>query len=402
MLRTRRGMPALLSTVVLLGVLTTPPISLAVTERPLLASNDWVAGITIAPFSNSDWKELLASKGALGSYHRPDGALVVVVPASGSSSFRATDALDYGVSVDIETADIELSEIAEIKELAGQVDWQPREGQLGPMALFVPRLGVVKIWSDAPVSAFGSIVEKYPKKVLLVGRGLALTSRQDDIEPHYGGAQMAHEGSIQMSCTSGFSVKNAAGNNRMVTAAHCFDLNETVDSPFGSSFGTVKRRDNFPTNDFELVGGSGIGQAPQIYLTSTSTAENPYDGVVGTDDPNFALTYCFSGARTFVNCGLDLIEDDAMLCYNQACTVGTTHVMVLDGAPGKGSCKGDSGAPVYYYYQGTIGPIIVGIVIAGDPYDDDEFAACQAYAETVIIEKWSKIRDTYDVTIKTV
>lgn len=296
----------------------------------------------------------------------------------------------------VEARDIEPGDISRIKALVSEVKWEPMPGNFASFALFDPRLGKVRVFSDAPAAEFSDIVDQFPREIVYEGRALSTLSRQADYQSHWGGAQMVEPGSEDpYNCTSGFSVRNINLNPRMVTASHCFDLDTTVNSPGGSTFGTVQRRDDFPTNDFELVGGGGVNHGPSIYVGgSTGTQAKVTSG--GLAGMNFE--YCFSGATSYENCDLYMVASDAMLCYNQACTIGTTHVQVFDGPPGKGSCGGDSGAPFYRY--GSDGNVqIRGIVIAGDALEGQ---ACLDNGELVIVEKWTKIQDTYDVTIKTI
>jgi hypothetical protein len=51
------------------------------------------------------FQALLRETGALGTYPRPDGTVVVVVPASGSSRFTVQDAAALGIAVAIESRD---------------------------------------------------------------------------------------------------------------------------------------------------------------------------------------------------------------------------------------------------------------------------------------------------------
>jgi V8-like Glu-specific endopeptidase len=73
--------------------------------------------------------------------------------------------------------------------------------------------------------------------------------------------------------------------------------------------------------------------------------------------------------------------------------------MIFDGPVGFGVCGGDSGSPWYRYTSGN-DIVIAGITILGEAWGADQ-SGCAQYAQLSIIEKWTKIRDTYSVTIMT-
>lgn len=335
---------------------------------------------------------LIKSKGALDSYTEA-GEIVVVVPSSGTSSLGLADTAALGVSVRIERQDLEPEEVRQIIKVAKE-RWQPVSSQYAMAIGFDAKIGKVRIFSDAPSEVFEVLQEQFPGLVLHERRTIGLT-RHKDFEPHWGGAQMVEPGSpLAYDCTSGFSVWNSNLNPRMVTAAHCFDLNTTVDSPSGSTFGTVKKRQSYPTNDFELVGGGGVDHGPAIYVDGNVHNPSPYRWVLGAGATGFNVEYCFSGATRYEVCTLYMIDDDYDFCYEAGCT---THTQMFQGEyPGAASCYGDSGAPFYRYvgtqYQSDV--TIRGIAIASDcgPGGSDTIT---------LIEKWPKIRDTYNVTIMT-
>lgn len=340
------------------------------------------------------FESLLAETGALGAYVDDQGTVVVVVPASGSSRFSSNMAAELGLEVQLETRPVEPSDVVEIKRLVKGVRWTPEPGNAEPVAFFHARLGKVKIFSDAPQSLFADVLGQYWDHVEYAGRALTATSRSEDYEPHWGGAWMDTQGTNAMYiCSSGFGVTTNTGNPRMLTAAHCFTLGQEVHSTYGSSFGVVTRRDNYPTNDFELVGGSGIGQGGSIYVGGSVGVQ---ERVSGAGDTGWSTEYCFSGATSFENCGLFMVDSTEDINYTQDGV--TTNVQIFEGAGGDGACGGDSGAPFYRY--GLDGRVQArGIVVAGEDWPTRY--TCTTYAKTVVIEKWAKISNAYDVTIRT-
>jgi hypothetical protein len=364
---------------------------------------DLPSGINPVPESGvwQTFGALIKSSGALGAYYRmEDGAVVVVVPTSGSSTFRSADATALGISVVVESRDIEPADVAAIKARVAASDWTPPIGVGYPVGVFDARSGRVRIYSDAPKTEFAEVMSEFPDKIDL-GPALALTTRMADYEPHWGGARMvspqAPQPESQWWCTSGFSVLNSNGNPRMVTASHCFKKYWTVDSPQGSTFGTVMRRDNYPSYDFELVGGGGVQQGAIVY---TGGASGSYTDVVGAFDANYNSPYCFSGAASYESCELTLIDPDM---DPPACFVDYWGVygcrmdaMLFQGPAGHGACGHDSGAP--FYYKNSRGAYINGIVIGGTYYGPE--SDCPTQSQTVIIQKYSQIHDAYNVTVK--
>lgn len=342
--------------------------------------------------------EVVRSKGGLGAYYRSDGVIVVVVPASGSSSFRATDVAGFGVSVTLEARDIEPAEIAAIKDRVAASTWKPAPQVARPIAVFDPRTGKVRIHSDAPVEEFFDVFAAFPGKVEYVEQGVRLLSRTADFEPHWGGAKMVSP-EISGYCTSGFAVNNSSGNPRMLTAGHCFLLNWNVNSPGGTTFGQVKNRGNYPLSDFELVGGGGVGHEGAIYVGNTTGTQK---NVASAANPTFTGgQYCASGFTTSERCGATLLDDDIPVClWDYWGVYGCRqHAMWLEGGLADGTCPGDSGAPAYRYVNSGAKVQIGGLVFAGPDFANQ--VDCQIYSDYFIIEKWTKIRDELSLTILT-
>lgn len=360
---------------------------------------------TLATVDNLEEKSdefggLIEATGALGFYRREDGAIAVVVPASGSSRFKAADALALGIPVVVETRDIERDEISRIQQLVSEVRWTPAAGVGPPVTLFHAETRRMFVYSDAPESAFADVSAAFPGKVEYRGQALGAASRLSDYAPFWGGARMVSPDddpyySQGNYCTSGFSVLTSVGYQRMVTASHCWELNWLIESPNGQWFGEVKKRQNYPSWDFELVGGFGIDHGPKIYTGGATGVETDVKSAGST---GFNVEYCFSGATDYESCNLFMDDDD--FDYDYTGDGVTYDIQIFLGPPGSGACGGDSGSPFYRYVTG--GVTIRGIVVAGAAFPNDpDLSICKANSEIVGIMKWSLIRDNYDVTIKT-
>lgn len=343
-------------------------------------------------------QELVRDGGGLGTYVASDGTFVIVVPSSGSSSITEPALPELEVPIRLETRDIEPREIDAINEVVAARAWHPEAKNYSLGIGFDAQSGRVRVDTNAPEAVLRPLLDLYPNKIFSQYVSLEPTTHIHgaDFQPHWGGAKLvdnaAPGGGYDYDCTSGFAVNNVNGNPRMVTAGHCFTLNEEVHSPDGSSFGTVTKLEDWAshTNDFELLGGGGIDHQGKIYVTDNSDASRWVDSAGNT---GFGVESCWSGATTHETCGINLVDDDYPWCPSAYYPDCVPHTLLLyDGATSVGAaCPGDSGSP-FYRYVGTIYTshvTIRGIVVGGD---------CASYT---VVEKWPKIRDTYNVTIKT-
>jgi hypothetical protein len=190
---------------------------------------------------------------------------------------------------------------------------------------------------------------------------------------------------------------------RMLTAGHCWLMGWTVDAwqmPSGTTFGAVTKRDNYPTNDFELVGASGVDHDPKIYVGGSTSTSSRWVIGSATASGNYD-SYCHSGARTGESCGYSYYLSDFLFCATDVFGVYgcRPHTQVFQTNEGVWNvCPGDSGGPFYRYNGAVFGSDVkvLGIVIGGDgdPYN------CSGGTIT-IIEKWSKIQDAYGITLMT-
>jgi hypothetical protein len=330
---------------------------------------------------------LLERTGALGYFLDETGGIVVVIPSSGSSSFDARDAASLGISVSVETRDFERAEIDAITEMVAARQWVPRvPGAREPFTIFDAKRGRVRIYTDAPVSVFQDVLDKYPGKINFVGRAI-VPLRIEDIEPHWGGAVLESPQHPGVGCSSGFSVRNAQNNHRMLTAGHCYAEGARVNSPEGTTFGVVKNRSAWPNIDSELVGESGVTMEGRIYAgLPNSTTSIP---VGGAADPQFGSSYCISGMQQGEKCGGTMWDSHF------------PNVFLFD--PGKGPCPGDSGGPFFFksfgiaYARGTI----EGGADFGNPPD---IPLCKQESDIGFMVLWSKIthpQNGYNVTIMT-
>lgn len=359
-------------------------------------------------------ERLVVAGRALGTYRRDGGELVVVVPSSGTSTFRASDARALGLDVRIETADIELEDIEEIREIVLARAWHPDADDHQAGVAFVPEIGKVRLYSNAPEYVYAYFEDQFPGKTVFEHTTITVASRLNDVEAHWGGACITVHGftpppctyppsNNEPWCTSGFSVITTdTAKHRMVTAGHCFQEGTKVRSPSGTTFGSVKRNLWWGNagyhGDMALIGEgtNDIKMGPSIYIGgSTGTQANVYS--VGPPYPDTG--YCYSGARTYENCGHERTSDNFAICGADPNNPYACHYSLQEfrNPLGQGSCGGDSGGP---FYLKSTGPdpdaiYIRGMVVLqeGEPcYDNTR----------VWIETWPKIDSLLNVDIKTI
>jgi hypothetical protein len=254
--------------------------------------------------------------GALGIFiDDQTGEIVVVGPSGSRKALEAANLAGDGLQIRILELDVSRSDVDVISQrLVALRSSEQLTGETYRFG-FDPELGKVVLAATAPRSAFGDVLDAFPD--LLVyreGEPAVRTSRSNDGEPHWGGAEIT-DGSG--GCSSGYTVnKTSNGLNYMVTAGHCALLHAAITQPdTGLSYGTVASRATFPTRDMELIGGETY--SGKIYVgdeigvgRSVWTASNPALGA----------SYCFSGTTTNESCGHVVTDTDETLCFVDGCT----------------------------------------------------------------------------------
>ncbi len=344
-------------------------------------------------------QQVVTETGALDLYLADDGAVVIVVPASGSSTFRVSDGTALGFEIRQSTSSLEPRDVAEIKAAADELVWSWRGESVGTSSYFDHSLGKVAIRNVDP-GVMQYFDREFPGKTIYVGSTGTFASRYADYEVHWGGAQMVGDvlplPDSGYDCTSGFSVWNVNHYPRMTTAGHCFADNEIVRSPGGTSFGHVTKRDFSTVTDIdsEIVGNVNyIEMGPSIYRDVSPG----YDAVLEASDPAKLVGYCVSGATRYEQCGQYVYYLDYKFCGTP--TFCIEHEILTQGP---GICKGDSGGPLYKDLVGGVG--IRGTVSGFEP--DEATGGCTGSDHHGgwdpgfnAFMKWSRIRDSMNVTI---
>jgi hypothetical protein len=334
--------------VLLLGAL--PSASLAANELGAVSKDGSGAWQFISDPQLYRANELAQAHGGLGAYRDAGTSNIVMrMPKAAAATLTSADTSSVGAPVDVQESRFDSTSIAAMESEVEALHTRLTHDQVIASGYDIVRdLFVVE--SNAPGSTFADLENRNPGQIEYIYANISRDSRHDDRQPHWGGAELWLNG--QQQCTSGYSI-GVGSSHYMVTAGHCYSPGTTVLGGTGISWGTILYRNNYPTTDVELIGGSSY--SGQIYTSSTaSMAVKGYiQSLVGS------YPYCVSGAVTGTNCAYTETAE------NQSYTdsVGTTTGLVILQGNG-GAFFGDSGAPAYGVSSGYA--FIFGSVVAGE------------------------------------
>jgi hypothetical protein len=137
----------------------------------------------------------------------------------------------------------------------------------------------------------------------------------------------------------------------MITAGHCFPNGATT--TIGQA---IRSSAIYPYYDIEQI--SGKSYAGKIY-DSSSTSLN----VMSSGNPTIGGTYCTSGRTTGVYCNWKLRSLGVTICYTDPPQICAHSLAGFDDpALGKHVQHGDSGGPLWLYWNNTTGVGIRGVV----------------------------------------
>jgi hypothetical protein len=220
-------------------------------------------------------------------------------------------------------------------------------------ALVVETASTTGDFADALRQTYRSAVEV---RELAISRA----GRNDDANPHFGGARL-HLQNYTQGCSSGV-VLVRAGVRHMVTTGHCYLVNANVYSG-PHYYGLVNIR-RFPDPDLELINGNAgsSGQGTQTYLNSAYT--NPGTPGLRTVSTRWTTVVghyiCTGGSYSLERCGARVNTTSASFCDTDGCT----HNLARAQNPGKLTSQlGDSGGPVYQKPTAN-GLAFQGIIVA--------------------------------------
>jgi hypothetical protein len=172
-----------------------------------------------------------------------------------------------------------------------------------------------------------------------------LDDRADDGQPHWGGARIGPVGAAGNTCSSGFTVDTASGGKAMITAGHCFDLGQAVESG-DEAYGAVTRR-RFPRYDMAIIDASNQNYDDDLYHDPYYPETQAYD-VEGGGTPGVGDYVCVGGGFSLAECYVEIMDLHTNHTYIfEGQQVETPDLMLVD-KPGVFVCNsGDSGGPYY-------------------------------------------------------
>ncbi|HUQ61710.1 hypothetical protein [Lentzea sp.] len=200
------------------------------------------------------------------------------------------------------------------------------------------------------------------------GSGLAVTpkagsggfelaaSRLVDWAPFKGGAYISNykDAVPQGTCSSGFAVlTDTTDTTKLLTAAHCGDLDSTFANGYGHTVGWVEERS--PWSDSGIISVADaqprvwIGDSIESEILQPATNQYPLD-VVGATGTLPGDWLCDSGAYSGTICEIQAVNTGVTACFPDfGCTADLVEAVHRGGYSAGGN--GDSGGPVFSVRQ---------------------------------------------------
>jgi V8-like Glu-specific endopeptidase len=196
--------------------------------------------------------------------------------------------------------------------------------------------------------------------------------------PYYGGdSTWIHGDPIEADCTSGFdTIGRRTGNSYMLTAGHCADVGDKIDTNFDSpqTMGTVtNKRFVYGGLDAETIGGSYL---PYIWRYGSNIATVIGSGDVAPGEGSLSLV-TVNGSVTGEHRKLPVVASNQCVSY-PAEGAYTCYIRVVSGFAVQG---GDSGGPVYQYSSNGQPQVFAAGTIDGSDEADNETFVEQIIAE---------------------
>jgi len=349
------------------------------------------------------FEDAARAEGAVGFYRDPSSdGLVVVVPEGDAATFEIPP-LNHIPARMVLTTDTQAEIDATIE--ATRRAWSRLTHAAGDslFGFFRPSTGHVVVSTSLPASVLISALGVMAAHVVVEDGRVTQQGRFNDFSPFWGGAYVNVSAyPAGGACSTGFSVKNAAGTRFMMTAGHCWYTGTAVVSGNGDSLGTVGNvHYGGGSYDMEWIAGGSYGAS--IY-SGTSSTDTSYLAVGGATDPVEGRDiYCRSGITTFQKCGQTVESMSAFECFaNNSCTLATMMAYVPDASSGWGQ-PGDSGAPIYLRSgspaKAYIRGMHIGLNVAASGYCRSDLSTDPCPHDQNIGHHWSTIASVMNVTI---
>lgn len=360
------------------------------------AGETWRAGATgdltldeeaaIAKFQ----KEARAA-GALGFYEGGEGSLMALVPTDRMAAVGGVSAVDLPFETRLKATALDQHTLEQVKNDLRAV---PEKYPLDTIVFGLdPKLQKIVVYTTLDQSIINAAVGNEADLIHYgYGKVQRLGSRQAATEPFWAGAAISFPDGA--GCTSGMSVLLSGGNgpSAALTAGHCGILNDRAYTPSGTYFGTLTQRVCGGSTGKDMALLTGATYSPYIFLGGSNSSTG--SRVMGAADPlEGTNVYRYSGKSTGENGPYTVVNSDWDAYFGpNECDPWSTHVSAFTryvfGTPACDAARGDSGAPFFFKTSGN-NVYIRGMVIGITP---------QVYC---IAENWTRIKNTFNVVIKT-
>lgn len=217
-------------------------------------------------------------------------------------------------------------------------------------------IGLTDVPADAQQvieSVIGS--DQFTLSQVSITGSILTATRSHDVAPWNGGDWITQNRTSGDVCTSGAPVVGTtSGNSYVLTAGHCFNLNNTVynydlldGTGSGNVVGTVNFGDYNAVNDADthLILTTGHGGSSNLVFTGGGGAnDSTKSQLTGGRDPAVGTNACLDGALSGRVCGGTVQVSDGCVTY----TDGTRHCGMNEYVSGTTDLagNGDSGGPV--------------------------------------------------------
>jgi hypothetical protein len=302
------------------------------------------------------FEERAEAAGALGFY-RDDktSTLVILVPSTRSDRFDLAELGQAPVPVAVKVSEVDSDAIEAARELLTAMPTKAFVAGESMGFYFNPRLEKITITTSVDAQDLQEYLGELWQLIDYHHGEVATAGRFNDVAPFWGGAAFdVPFGEPDWDCTTGFTLKNAAGTKGMLTAAHCALAGEVATTPNGAIVGTAD-----PAN--RRCGAAPVGTNSDLQLLTGKSYDNKIyvGGMYGTvaevieaGDPAVGSTYKFSGAVSFEKTGQQVLSLNGQWWAAAGASWCGTTFWVLNQVvfTRAGVCdvqSGDSGGPFY-------------------------------------------------------
>jgi hypothetical protein len=216
--------------------------------------------------------------------------------------------------------------------------------------------------------------------------------RLSDTTPFKGGGRIVNtqNGSA---CTTGFAAVNkSTGNEVLITASHCGDRGDALDSGGGNDVGSLSPN-AYARMDAQAIQGENY--APRFFVgpRATTTTRDVRDlaGVVAGGQ-----IFCLSGSYTGTVCNNEVVDSDFMPSPDRGPYAVLQQQNYINSAG-----QGDSGGPAYAVIPNSDDAKILGSILGPRfPYNQDTcFNPTRLCSDTIYVNVFRRFKDDMNLRL---